>query len=191
MESDPIGLGGGLNTYGYVGGNSLTNADPYGLWRWSIDPGAFLNWMFGNGQTVDLSADPRACEAYLQDAFISEVLAQQAKTSLGMKAEEIGASLTLGESIPFSTQGQQSSYITEIYFLAGGTDYYVASAVATRTESGIEVSQATAMFFRYDSFEDPFDLNQRFGWGKSPSDSLPNLGANPYDVMIHCSCSLE
>lgn len=190
MESDPIGLQGGLNTYGYVGANPLSYVDPYGLWRWSIDPGAFLNWMFGNGWTVDLSADPRACEAYLQDEFM-QILAQRAKNSLAMEARAVGQNLAVGESARFSTQGSQNSYITEIYFLAGGTDRYVASGTATRTESGISVSGATATFYRYDSFEDPFDLNQRFGWGKDPSDSLPNLGANPYDTVIHCSCSFE
>uniref|UniRef100_UPI0025E0C7CC RHS repeat-associated core domain-containing protein n=1 Tax=Undibacterium sp. TaxID=1914977 RepID=UPI0025E0C7CC len=46
VESDPIGLGSGINTYGYVGGNPISKFDLKGLIEWD---GTALGWYVGLG----------------------------------------------------------------------------------------------------------------------------------------------
>jgi RHS repeat-associated protein len=48
LESDPIGLAAGLNTYSYVGGNPLSYTDPSGLWRFPDFVSFQINYYVGN-----------------------------------------------------------------------------------------------------------------------------------------------
>jgi len=53
IGKDPMGESGGLNLYGYVGGDPINGMDPYGLWEWSdlnpfrlLDASQWGKWIY-------------------------------------------------------------------------------------------------------------------------------------------------
>ena len=59
VQSDPIGLAGGINTYAYANGNPVSNTDPLGLW--SVEVGGYL----GGGGSLTFGRDPASGSGFM------------------------------------------------------------------------------------------------------------------------------
>lgn len=85
IQSDPISLNGGINTYGYVGGNPVSKVDPYGLVEWDL--------------TVILSGGGAR---FVGGNHIMIKATSKCKNGTQWKVKASGSALTLGASLKYS-----------------------------------------------------------------------------------------
>lgn len=64
VQSDPIGLQGGINTYAYVEGDPLRYTDPLGLWYIDLNVTGSATSTLGPGGTLGLQIGPTGLNFY-------------------------------------------------------------------------------------------------------------------------------
>lgn len=62
LSRDPVGFAGGINVYGYVGGDPVNYGDPYGLWTLAIGGTVnidlwIINFSYSGGVAIDNSGN--------------------------------------------------------------------------------------------------------------------------------------
>lgn len=184
IQSDPIGLNGGINTFIYASANPLSNVDPLGLFDFRIDGGLIGHFVFGDGETVDLS---NYCDTYLNDPVIKQYVNQIMMENY-IKSREAGAELNNSSSTVVRHSGRQLNHVSNIYSLGKGYDIYNSNMIVNKDEFGNISYSGSSWIFRYDDYKDPVDLHEFWGLGETPYDKLPNLGLDPFNIMIHCQC---
>jgi RHS repeat-associated protein len=177
LESDPIGLEGGVNPYVYVLSNPCKRIDLNGLWS-GADAELFKHFYLRLGGYLDIS---ESCGDYLADPMV------QAQTTLLKQKIDLQARKLVklkGISNFVINQGK-SLDITSIYSFGTGNNHK-QTAVCQAEGDGCCVSvNCKLRYSARDQYDDPIDLCQTLG----VCSEIRNVAGKAFGFGLSCSGS--
>jgi RHS repeat-associated protein len=189
INRDPIEEKGGLNLYGFINNNPISNFDVYGL---LFTPKSEADWILlrwaylGGGNYLDIS---ECCGTYLRDTEIRGYL-MDIEDQIKMISESLAGILGKGETKYFTIKGKKLlTVMDEIITFGDSYHSYLLTCKTTGKEGCCTDTIYKGVLTSRDEWVDPQDLHQKKGWEKYGF--ATNLGATPFWFGLSCDINID